>query len=212
MGSRHHGWYLFGMAETTLSTDPAAAPPEHAAAADAGPGAAGPAVVLAPYPSFAGSLPPLDTATSADVAAVVAGLVEIVAVEGPVLGHRVRSAYAGAAPGQPAGPRVGAVLDAALAAAVQEGLLVQDDPLGEPDVRARTYRLPDQPVVARELGPRTFDQIPPAELALAMAQAAAALGWDDPVAVLGETIAAYGLRTLGSTNRARLAAVARLVR
>lgn len=182
------GWYLFRVPETESPVEPV--------------------VALAPYTSFAGSLPPVDT--SASPAEVVAGLVEIVAVEGPVLGHRLRSVYAAA--GQPAGPRVGALLDAALTKAVQEGLLIQDDPLGEPDVRARTFRLPDQPIVARELGPRSFDQVPPAELALAMEQAAAAIGWDDPVAVLGETMAAYGVRTLGSTNRARLAAVARLVR
>ena len=196
-----------------MSANPAtAAAPQRAQppAASAGSGASAAAVVLAPYTSFAGSLPPVDTAATASPAEVVAGLVEVVAVEGPVLGHRLRSVYA--ATGQPAGPRIGGILDAALASAVQDGLLIQDDPLGEADVRARTFRLPDQPIVARELGPRSFDQVPPAELALAMEQAAATIGWDDPIAVLGETMAAYGVRTLGSTNRARLAAVARLAR
>lgn len=199
------------MLEPELSADPAAAAAplrEQPLAAPSSTSA--PAVLLAPYTSFAGSLPPVDTAATASPAEIVAGLVEIVAVEGPVLGHRLRSVYAAA--GQAAGPRIGGILDAALASAVGEGLLLQDAPLGEPDVRARTYRLPDQPIVPRELGPRSFDQIPPAELALAMEQAASAIGWDDPIAVFGETLAAYGVRTLGSTNRARLAAVARLAR
>ena len=85
--------------------------------------------------------------------------------------------------------------------------------IGESDVKPRTFRLPDQPqVVARHLGPRTFDQVPPAELAHVMREAASSVGWEDLDTVFWETMARFGVRRMGSTVRARLQAVVTLAR
>jgi very-short-patch-repair endonuclease len=164
--------------------------------------------LLLPYEGFAGSLVPIANATRTDI---TDGLISIVAVEGPVLGHRLHSAYVRAANGYKVGSQIAKTLNSAVTSAIRRGLLVQDDPLGEPGVKPRTFRLPDQPTaIARELGPRTFDQIPPAELALVMGHVAATLGWEDRTELFRETIALYGIRKLGSTIRTRLDAIYRL--
>jgi hypothetical protein len=165
--------------------------------------------LLAPYTSFAGSLQPVATASRVDI---IAGLVEVAAVEGPIIGHRLHSVYVRAAAGQKVGSQIAKMLNSAVSSAVRQGRLIQDDPLGESGVKPRTFRLPDQPIaVPRELGPRTFDQIPPGELAVVMEQVAAEIGWNDPIAVFRETIALYGMRKVGSTIKARLTAVSRIV-
>ena len=105
------------------------------------------------------------------------------------------------------------MLSSAVSAAVHQGRLVHQDPLEESGVKLRTYRLPEQPqVVARQLGPRTFDQVPPAELAHVMREAASSVGWEDLDTVFRETMARFGVRRMGSTVRARLQAVVTLAR
>jgi hypothetical protein len=164
---------------------------------------------LAPCQSFTGSLRPVATASRPDI---VARLVPVVAVEGPIIGHRLHSVYVRAAAGQKVGSQIAKILHSAVTTAVRHGQLVQDDPLRESGVKPRTFRLPDQPVaVSRELGLRTFEQIPPGEIVVVMHQVAEAIGWGDPTAVFRETITYYGLRKLGSTNKARLEAVSHVV-
>jgi very-short-patch-repair endonuclease len=164
--------------------------------------------LLVPYESFTGSLRPLTTASRADI---ISGLVDVVAIEGPIIGHRLHSVYVQASAGQRVGSQIAKVLNSAISAAVRQGRLVQDDPLGETGVKPRTFRLPDQPAArARELGPRTFEQIPPAELVAMMQNVALPIGWEDPIAVYREMIAHYGIRKLGSTIKARLDAILRI--
>jgi hypothetical protein len=137
--------------------------------------------------------------------------VAIVAVEGPILGHRLHSVYVKASAGHRVSSQLASVLNSAVSAAVRQGRLVQQDPLGESGIKPRTFRLPEQPpVVARELGPRTFDQVPPAELAHVMRQAAEKAGWEDVDTVFRETMARFGVRRMGSAVRARLQAVVAL--
>lgn len=164
---------------------------------------------LAKYDVYTGSLPPVASATRAEI---VAGMLEIVAVEGPVLGLRLHAAYVRSSAGRRVGPQVGRILNSAVTSAVRRGLLVQDDPLSESGVRPRTFRLPGQPeVVARELGPRTLDQVPPAELALVMHRVASQVGQHDLGTLFRATMAEYGIRRLGPVIRARLEAVWQLV-
>jgi very-short-patch-repair endonuclease len=161
----------------------------------------------APYVAFSGSLPPVATATRKEL---IDGLVAVVAAEGPILGHRLQSVYVRAASGLKVGSQIAKTLNYAVSAAVRQGRLLQDDPLGEGGVRPGTFRLPHQPAASvRELGSRSFDQIPPAELAAAMDQVAAIHGWDDWSIVFRHTIATYGLRVLRTPTRARLEQIAR---
>jgi len=165
---------------------------------------------LAPYLAFSGTVVPVDASARAEI---MEGLAAIVAVEGPILGHRLHSVYVRSSGKQRVGSQVAKILNAAMSTAVRQGRLIQDDPLGEQGMKPRTYRLPGQPVAAlRELGPRSFEDVPPAELADLMQKIAGGTGWGDPMAVFREVIAAYGLRQLGSTIRTRLHSVSLIAR
>jgi hypothetical protein len=163
---------------------------------------------LPPYRAFRRSLVPVDVAQPADL---IDGLVAIVAVEGPVLGHRLHSVYVRSSEGMRVGHQIAKVLNSAIDATVRQGRIVQDDPLLESGVRPRTFRLPDQPpVLVRELGPRVFEHVPPAELAAVMHAAGELIGWDDIEQVFRAMLGRYGVRRMGSNVRARLTAVAPL--
>jgi stress response protein SCP2 len=159
---------------------------------------------LAPYRPFSEPLPAVsDEAPEQLVESVLA----IVAVEGPVVGSRLRSAY-GRAAGHRVGPRIALALTKAIRSAVRKGRLVREDPLGRSSVLTRTYRLPEQPaVIPRELGARQFGQVPPAELAHVMSRAGASLGWADIDVVYRATMNAYGIRRMGGQVRATLQSV-----
>ncbi|MGH3322121.1 MAG: hypothetical protein ACRDN9_18500 [Streptosporangiaceae bacterium] len=101
-------------------------------------------------------------------------------MEGPMLGDRLYGVYVRASGGQRAGKQIAKILNSAVNSAVRRGVLVADDPLGHAGVKPCTYRLPDQPVVcARQLGPRTLDQVPPSELAALMALVSRDYGWEE---------------------------------
>jgi len=160
---------------------------------------------LPPYQPFRGRVVPVGLARRTDL---VDGLVAIVAVEGPVLGHRLHTAYVRSSEGMRVGQQIAKLLNSAATAAVRQGLIVQEDPLLESGVRPRTFRLPEQPpIVVRELGPRAFEHVPPAELATVMHAAGELVGWDDDELVFRATLSRYGLQRMGSNVRARLTAV-----
>lgn len=119
---------------------------------------------LAPYVAFSESLPPV---VGSQLNTIVANIVRIVEVEGPVLGHRLHDAYRIAYGGQRIGKEIARVLNQAIELAVRRGLIVADNPLKQAGVKPRTFRAPGQdPVVVRQLGPRTLSLVPPAELAV----------------------------------------------
>jgi very-short-patch-repair endonuclease len=160
---------------------------------------------LPPYQPFRGRVVPVGLARRTDL---VDGLVAIVAVEGPVLGHRLHTVYVRSSEGMRVGQQIAKLLNSAATAAVRQGLMVQEDPLLESGVRPRTFRLPEQPpIVVRELGPRAFEHVPPAELATVMYAAGELVGWDDDELVFRATLGRYGLHRMGSNVRARLIAV-----
>lgn len=119
---------------------------------------------LDPYHPFRGSVPQTAEASPEQIAA---GLIEIVRVEGPVLGHRLRSVYTRASGLRRQGPLIAIALERALAAAVQDGLMITENPLHAAGHADHTFRLPDQPRVrSRVLGERTLDEVPADELAV----------------------------------------------
>lgn len=157
------------------------------------------------YVEYAGTV---EQPLAADRGAVISGLVNIVEVEGPVLGHRLHTAYVRAAGGQRVGKQVARALNLAIGAAVRQGKLISDDPLREPGVKPRTYRLPTQPDVrTRTLGPRTFEQVPPRELAAFLAQAAELHGWDNDEILFRTVLTQLGLHRLTANVEARLRTV-----
>jgi hypothetical protein len=97
---------------------------------------------------------------------MVSHIVRIVECEGPILGHRLQQVYVKAAGGRRVGREIARQLNHAINLAERRGMIVAESPLGEVGVKAQTYRTPSQSnVVPRELGPRTLESVPPAELA-----------------------------------------------
>lgn len=164
---------------------------------------------LAPYEEFAGTLTPVLHATDRQL---VDGLVAIAGVEGPVLGHRLHTAYLNASGDRQLGRLIANALNSAISAAVHYGLLVEDNPLGEPGVKPRTYRLPDQLTVRpRHLGPRPFEHLPPRELAAMLSLVAEQHGWDSTETLYRATLDLLGLTRLTTTVGDRFASVLPLV-
>lgn len=155
---------------------------------------------LAPYVAFAETLPPIQ---DTPLTALVANIVRIVEVEGPVLGHRLHDAYRNAYGGQRIGKELARQLNRGIQIAVRRGQIVADDPLGQPGLKPKTFRLPSQPeVVQRQLGPRTLGLVPPAELASHLAEAADSDYSDDEL--FREVLNVLGLKRLTEPARAVL--------
>jgi len=144
---------------------------------------------------------------------VITGLVDIVAAEGPVVGHRLHIAYVRAAGGQRVGKQVARALNLAIGSAVRQGRLIADDPLNEAGGKPRTYRLPTQPdTTVRHLGPRTLEQVPPREVAALLADAAERLGWDNNETLFRAVLTRLGLHRLTTNVEARLLAILPIAR
>lgn len=162
------------------------------------------------YNEFTGTLVP---AMEASRTQLVDGLVAIVAAEGPALGYRLHSAYVRASQGQRVGKQISRVLNTAITSAVRRGLFVEENPLGEPGVKPRTFRLAGQPAVhVRTLGPRSLDEIPPAELAAVLRWVAGKHGWASEETLLREALGVLGLKRLTSNVNSRLRSVLPLAR
>jgi very-short-patch-repair endonuclease len=171
----------------------------------------GPALAALPaYPAFQGDLVPALTATRAEL---VDALRNIVAVEGPVLGSRMHSAYVLASGQRQVGRQIAHALNAAISYAVRKGILIADNPLGQAGVKPRTYRLPGQDAVtARQLGPRTLDQVPPMELAWLLREAATVSGWDSMEPLIRDVLHRLGRNRLTGPAAQVLSAVVPLAK
>jgi very-short-patch-repair endonuclease len=165
---------------------------------------------LKPYETYHGTAPRPDEPAPAGMRE---SLLAIVECEGPVLGARLHTAYIRASGGQRVTRLSASAINKVITEAVRRGTLVEDNPLGETGIRPRTYRLPSQPrKLPRMLGPRTLDDVPPAEIAAVMADHGHTLGWHDATAVYRATLSTYGRRALTEAAAARLKEVERLAR
>lgn len=154
---------------------------------------------LARYESFGGATVPVATATDDEI---IEGLQRILAIEGPVQGSRLLSAYAQASGGQRVGKVIAKRLNSVVAKAERRKLILGEDPFRRSGVKFRTFRLPGQPgAVSRELGPRKLEEVPPAELALALAQVADENPNSGQEQLLRLTLRLYGRSSLTSTAR-----------
>ncbi|MBP2335030.1 very-short-patch-repair endonuclease [Saccharothrix coeruleofusca] len=161
--------------------------------------------VLAPYEEFDGTVIQVGGASRREL---LDGLVRIVAAEGPVLGSRLHTAYVRASGSIRVTKQIAGELNKAISQAVREGKLVEDNPLRESWVRARTYRLPDQPEVrTRHLGPRSLDEVPPSELAALLDHVAERNGNLGQEASRRAVLELLGLKRLTDNVRSRFVAV-----
>jgi very-short-patch-repair endonuclease len=119
-------------------------------------------LMLAPYMSWPSH--PLAEVDFASPDEIVAGLMEIVAVEGPMHALRAYQLYVKAAGGQRVGKEIRRSLNQATSRGLHNRQLAQinDSIVGQID---KTLYLPGQPpVVVRELGPRQLTEVPRSEI------------------------------------------------
>ena len=117
---------------------------------------------LQPYPVFSESLSPISQ-TSPD--RIINNIVRIVGTEGPLTGWRLHQVYRKCATGRESHDEFSRLLNRAISAAERHQRIVSDNPLNQSGNKPRTFRLRNQSsTVARELGPRTIDIVPPSEV------------------------------------------------
>lgn len=117
---------------------------------------------LKPYPVFAQILSPI---SQTPAGAIVENVVRIVDVEGPMTGWRIHQVYKKCAPGTESHDEFSRLLNRAISDAERRQLIVSENPFNQTGNKPRTFRLSHQSdTVPRELGPRTIDIVPPAEV------------------------------------------------
>lgn len=115
-----------------------------------------------PYPVFSEALPPISQ-TPAD--RIIDNVVRIVGVEGPVTGWRLHQVYRKCATGRESHDEFSRLLNRAISAAERRQRIVSENPLNQSGNKPRTFKLRNQSsTVARELGPRAIDIVPPSEV------------------------------------------------
>lgn len=160
---------------------------------------------LAAYQHFGGTVVQVGEASRQDL---LSGLVRLVEAEGPVLGSRLHTAYVRASGAVRVTKLVAGELNKAISQAVRKGELIEDNPLGESGIKPRTYRLPGQPEVRmRQLGPRSLDEVPPAELAAMLDHVAERVGDVSEGALQRAVLELLGLKRLTDNVKSRFAAV-----
>lgn len=163
----------------------------------------------APYRAFDESLTPV---TETPLAAMVANVVRIVETEGPILGHRLHQVYVRASGGQRVGREIARLLNQAIVTAERQGVITSDNPLGEAGIKPKTFRTPDQPAVKpRQLGDRSLDMVPPAELALHLAEVGAVDEWMTEEELFRGVLGRLGLKRLTENTRTVLSSAMVLV-
>jgi hypothetical protein len=162
---------------------------------------------LRSYVVFNERLPAIGTTPLNVIANNVARIVKI---EGPVMGWRLHQVYEQASAGSKSHDQFSRLLNRAISLAERRRLIVSDNPLGQAGNKPRTYRLPDQPkVLARQLGPRTIDIVPPAELEQYFVEAMSGSPSSEEQLLQGvQTL--LGIRQLTQQARASLVGACRL--
>jgi hypothetical protein len=155
---------------------------------------------------------PLASLGEGSLSTVAANVVRIVGVEGPVLGDRLQQAYIKASGGQKVGKNIARVLNQAITSAERQGHIVSDNPLNAFGIKPKTFRLPTQPrVIPRELGPRSVNLVPPAELAHHLAEMSAGDEGRTEEELFRAVLERLGLQRLTENAKTVLAGVAGLV-
>jgi len=165
--------------------------------------------LLQPYVAFRESLPQVHQTSLNEIAA---NMVRIVAVEGPVLGHRLHQAYREAYGGSRVGKEIARFFNHAITIAERRGQIIGDNPLNQSGVITKTFRLStQQQVLPRALGPRTLELVPPAELAHHLADLSAGDGMQSEEELFRAVLDLLGLKRLTDNAKAILSAAFGLV-
>ena len=136
--------------------------------------------------------------------ALLESLIEIVRLEGPVMGARVYDLRL-AASGLTETRELRSLLNRAIAAASRFGLLIDEDERGDGTQKFRVLRLPGQPeIYPRVLGQRRLWQVPPRELDAVLRATAA---WKQGGSILDiqlAVLAAFGVSSASPADAEQL--------
>jgi len=164
---------------------------------------------IAEYEQYRGVTRPALEATENQI---IDSLVQILEIEGPMVGARLETVYSKSS-GQKLGRHIVGAIESAMRKAVRSGEMIEEKPLNEKLIRARTYRLPGQPSFRkRTAGDRDIDEVPVAEL---MALLRAQIAKHDIEATNGilyrAVLADLGFRRLTSNAEKRMNAASSLL-
>lgn len=122
----------------------------------------------APYTAWTASTP-LPDPTEAQPSDVIAGLVEIVGIEGPISVERLCRIFVKGAGRQRVGRQARSTLSKALWRAIREGYLQERNETGQSGLKEHILRKVNSPhVVVRPRGDRELIEVPPSEVATVM--------------------------------------------
>lgn len=162
------------------------------------------------YHVHEGTTVPVGDATAEET---LEGIEQIVAAEGPLTGERLLRVYVTSSGGKRVGKLIAKELNSVVTKAERAGRIVADNPLMQPGNRPKTYRLAEQPAVSlRELGPRTLEEVPPAEIAAAMHLAQRDFGAVSDEEIMRHTLWLFGRKSLTQAVRTHFDPVLALVR
>ncbi|GAB3690686.1 AAA domain-containing protein [Corynebacterium nasicanis] len=151
------------------------------------------------YEMFSGSCVSVHTASDAEI---TNGLLDILAVEGPMLGHLLMSRYVKAGGDSKVTRQVKSKLNSVISRLVSRKIICFDNPTNVTGNIGRTFHLPDQPtVIARTRGERELADIPYRELHAVMEYVGTQFGLDDSEVVMRETLKTFHLKRL--TDKAK---------
>jgi very-short-patch-repair endonuclease len=120
-------------------------------------------VLLSDYVAYGGAACPDPRTVS--LGAVADGLCAIIEVEGPVLAKRAYDLYLRGCGIRRLGSELRSTMDKALASAIRQGRVVSENEPGKSGLILSTVRLKGSPPVwIRSRGPRSFEELPPAEV------------------------------------------------
>lgn len=138
-------------------------------------------------------------------------MLEIIEVEGPILGSRLYQLYVRSAGQSAVGSTIRSTLNSIMHGLERSNKVIADDPLGSSGQYPKTYRLPHQPPIhVRELGGRTLHEVPPLELAARIR--ALQQPRDTAEDTYRRVLSDNGLKALTSKTRGRLDECAELLR
>lgn len=158
-------------------------------------------VTLAPYREWRGIAP---DPRSESLEEVTETLFDIIETEGPVLESRAYRAYTNASSARRLGPQMRHSLNRALENLEGQKRVMVEQISGGSGHRNALLRVPESArVTLREIGPRTFDEVPLSELSLLLRGVQAVEPGSSPEEIYRHVLARYGLVRMTEQVRKR---------
>ncbi|WP_126268717.1 AAA domain-containing protein [Corynebacterium alimapuense] len=143
------------------------------------------------YQMFRGSCVSVHSASDEQI---IEGLLEILTIEGPMLGHVLISRYVKAGGDHRVTRPVKKTLNSVISRLVSRRMIRFDNPTDVAGNVGKTFHLPKQPsVIVRTRGERDLADIPYGELRAVMGHVVSQSGLDDSEVVMRETLKAFDL-------------------